>query len=83
MSARSALSWLLGLGPAVAVFLYCLWGYGPSRGYWFVLPFALFIGVGVLGATGVFVAYFPLTVEKLGMERLGAWLRTWWDHDAR
>ena len=39
--------------------------------------------VGIFGLTGVFLAWFPWTVERLGFRGFGAWLRTWWDEDAR
>ena len=80
---RTATSWLMGYGPAV------LWvGLATARlhsrlGYGRALAFGLFTGLGVLGFTSLFVAYFPSTVERLGLERFGAWLRRWWDEDAR
>jgi hypothetical protein len=73
----------MGYGPAVAWVVFALWRYGPTRGYWSVLGLALVVGVGIIGLTAVFVAYFPATVERLGFKRFGTWLRTWWDEDAR
>ena len=70
-------------GPAVAWVVLAVRRWGPTRGWWPVLGLALFVGVGILGLTAVFVAYFPATVERLGLRRFGAWLRTWWDEDAR
>jgi hypothetical protein len=73
----------MGYGPAVAWVVFALWRYGSTRGYWPVLGLALFAGVGIIGLMAVFVAYFPVTVERLGFKRFGTWLRTWWDEDAR
>jgi hypothetical protein len=70
-------------GPALVWVVFALWTYGPSGGYWSVLGLALFVGVGILGLSAIFVAYFPVTVERLGFKRFGAWLRTWWDEDAK
>jgi hypothetical protein len=41
------------------------------------------VAVGIVGLTAVFMAYFPATVERLGFRKFGAWLRTWWDEDAK
>ena len=70
-------------GPALAWVAFALWRYGPSRGYGPVLGLALFAAIGVVGLSAVFIAWFPATVERLGFRRFGAWLRTWWDEDAR
>lgn len=48
-----------------------------------VVGLALFVGVGIVGLSAVFIAHFPATVERLGFRQCGAWLRTWWDEDAR
>lgn len=78
--ARTALSWLMAYGPAVAWLAFAISRYGGS---WPVVLLALFVGVGIFGLTGVFLAWFPWTVERLGFRGFGAWLRTWWDEDAR
>lgn len=73
----------MGYGPAAAWVAFALARYGPTRGYAPVLALALVVGVGVLGLTAVAIAYVPFLVERAGCRRLGAWLRTWWDEDAR
>jgi len=70
-------------GPAAAWVVFSVWRYGATRGYWPVVGLALFVGVGILGLTAVFVAYFPATVERLGFKRFGAWLRTSFDAAAK
>ncbi len=83
MRGRTAIAGLMAYGPAVLWVVFAVWKYGPTRGYWPVLGLALMVGVGIFGLTGVFLAWFPWTVERLGFGRFGAWLRTWWDEDAR
>ncbi len=73
----------MAFGPAAAWLAFALRRYGPSRGYGRVLALALIAAVGIVGLTAVFIAHFPATVERLGFRRFGAWLRTWWDEDAR
>jgi hypothetical protein len=80
---RDLLASGLVYGPAVAWLVYAVRAYGPTRGYGRVLPLALVVAVGLVGLMAVFVAYFPVTVERLGFARFGAWLRTWWDRDAK
>jgi hypothetical protein len=48
-----------------------------------VLALSLFVGLGIVGSTAVFIAFFPVTVERLGFKVFSAWLRTWWDEDAK
>ena len=83
MRRRDVLAWVMACGPAVLWVAYAIWRYGPSRGYGPVAGLAVFVGVGVLGLTAVFIAWFPFTVERLGFRRFAAWLRTWWDEDAK
>ena len=73
----------MGYGPALAWVLFAEWWYGRTLGYWSVLGPALFVALGIVGLTAVFIAHFPATVERLGFRQFGAWLRTWWDEDAR
>ncbi len=77
---RNLIATLIAFGPAVTWIVFAIWRYGSS---WQVVGLALMIGVGVFGLTGVFLAWFPWTVERLGFARFGAWLRTWWDQDAK
>ncbi len=71
---------MMAYGPALAWVIFAVRTYGST---WSVLGLALFVGVGIFGLTGVFLAWFPWTVERLGFKRFGAWLRTWWDEDAK
>ena len=80
MRRRDLTAWLMCYGPAVAWVLFALRRYGRT---WTVLGLALFVGVGIAGLSAVFIAYFPVTLERLGCERFAAWLRTWWDEDAK
>ena len=77
---RTIISSIMAYGPAVAWVALAIWKYG--RG-WPVIGLIVMVAVGIFGLTGVLLAWLPWTVEKLGFERLGAWLRTWWDEDAR
>jgi len=78
--ARTAISWTMAYSPAVAWVVFAIWRYGRT---WPVVGLALFVGVGIFGLTGVFLAWFPWAVERLGFKRFDAWLRTWWDEDAK
>jgi hypothetical protein len=73
----------MGYGPAAAWVVFAMLRFGPSRGYGPVLGLALFVGLGIVGLTAVFIAYFPVTMERLGFRAFSAWLRTWWDEDAK
>ena len=77
---RDLIPSLMAYGPAVAWVVFAVRKYGTT---WPVLGLALMVGVGIFGLTGVVLAWFPWTVKRLGFERFGAWLRTWWDEDAR
>ncbi|HTP26476.1 MAG TPA: hypothetical protein VMK12_12560 [Anaeromyxobacteraceae bacterium] len=83
MHARRLFSWVMGFGPAIAWVVFAMLHFGPSRGYWLALPFVLAVALGIFGLTGLFVAYFPAALDRLGLRRFSAWLRTWWDDDAR
>ena len=77
---RDILASLMAYGPAVAWVVFAIRKYGTA---WPVVALALMVGVGIFGLTGVVLAWCPWTVERLGFNRFGAWLRTWWDEDAR
>ena len=83
MRARTGTAWTMAYGPAVVWVVFVIVRYRPLRGYRWALAFGLFTGVAVLALTALFLAYFPWTVERFGFKRLGAWLRRWWDEDAR
>jgi hypothetical protein len=77
------ISWAMGYGPAAAWLAFASWRYGPTRGYLPVLALSLVVALGIVGLSAVLLAWFPFAVERLGFRKLGAWLRTWWDEDAR
>jgi hypothetical protein len=74
--------WTISFGPAIASLAWVVASHGPRLGYVAALGVGLLTGLGVLGLTGLVVAYLPVTIERLGFERLGSWLRRWWDEDA-
>jgi hypothetical protein len=80
---RDIVAWTMAYGPALVWVVLATWKFGSTRGYWRVLGLALVTAVGIVGLTAVFIAYFPWTMERLGLTRFAAWLRTWWDEDAR
>jgi hypothetical protein len=80
---RSAIAWAMITGPALVWIAVVAAMLGPQRGYPWAFAFGIFTGLAVLGLTALFVAYFPWTVERLGFGRFGAWLRRWWDEDAK
>ncbi len=73
----------MGYGPAVAWVSAILLINRDRLGSWRALAFAIFTGLGILGLTALVLAWLPATVERLGFERFGAWLRRFWDEDAR
>jgi hypothetical protein len=81
--ARSLTATFLTFGPACAWLAFLLLRYGPERDLRWTLAYGLLSSLGVLGLSTVFVAWLPWAAERLGLRRFGAWLRTWWDEDAR
>ncbi len=77
------MTWIMGYGPAAAWVLFVVARYGPRIGYGGAAALGLFTGLGVLGLTALFVAYFPAAVERLGFRGVAAFLRRVWDEDAR
>lgn len=80
---RRLLAGLIGFGPGLAWFAAVAVRYraSPDRGA--ALALGAVTAVGVVGLSGVFLAWFPYAVERFGLRRFGAWLRRWWDEDAR
>ncbi len=74
---------LVGFGPALAwtVGMTLRWrGWlGPGR----ALALAAFTGLGVLGLSALVLAFLPSFLEVAGMGRAAAWLRRYWDEEAR
>lgn len=77
---RNVIATLMAFGPAAAWVLFAIWRYGRS---WPVIGLVLMVAFAIFGLTAVFLAWFPWTVERLGLARFGSWLRTWWDEDAK
>ncbi len=83
MRRRDLISWSIAFAPAAAWVAFAMWKYGPTRGYWPVLGLALVVALGIVGLMAVFIAWFPAMLERLGFKKFAAWLRTWWDEDAK
>ena len=83
MRARTLFAFALGYGPALLSVGFALRRYGRSLGYLVALPLSLAVGIGVLGLSGLFLAYFPLGMKRLGFTRFSAFLRSFWDEDAK
>ncbi len=80
---RRILSWLIAFGPAVTWLVIAEVKLRPAYGTWPFLGLAFMVAVGIFGLSGVFLAWFPWTMERVGLRRFAAWLRIWWDEDAR
>ncbi|GEJ56241.1 hypothetical protein [Anaeromyxobacter diazotrophicus] len=80
---RALLAALIGFGPGLAWFAAVAVRYRASPDRTAALALGALTALGVVGLCGVLLAWFPYTVERLGFRRLGAWLRSWWDEDAR
>lgn len=80
---RRILSWLIAFGPAATWLVVAVVKLSPSHGYWPFLGLALMVAFGIFGLSGVVLAWFPWTMDRIGLTRFAAWLRTWWDEDAR
>jgi len=81
---RTVLPFLVGFGPALAWVAVVSARYGPTDLGWpRSVALAVFTGLGVLGLSALALAYLPVTLERLGLARAAAWLRRFWDPDAR
>jgi hypothetical protein len=73
----------VGFGPALVwvawVTLRLRGAIGPGT----ALVVAAFTGLGVLGLSSLVLAWTPALLERTGLRRAGAWLRRYWDEDAR
>lgn len=83
MRPRDGITWVIGFGPAVAWAVWVVARYGPGPlGYARALAVALVTAMGVLGLSALVLAYLPFLLERLGLARLAAFLRRYWDPDA-
>ena len=80
---RTLIASLIGFGPGLAWFAAVAVRYHASPDRTAALALGALTALGVMGLSGVFLAWFPYTVERLGFRRFGTWLRGWWDEDAR
>jgi hypothetical protein len=80
---RRLISWTIAYGPAAAWLVVAVVKLGPTRGYWPFLGLAAMVAFGIFGLSGVFLAWFPWAMDQIGAARFAAWLRTWWDEDAK
>ena len=80
---RGLLAAFVGFGPGLAWFTFVAVRYRASPQRAAVLGLGALTAIGIMGLSGVFLAWFPYTVERLGFRRFGTWLRGWWDEDAR
>ena len=83
MRARRVVVALVGFGPALAWVAYLTLRLERSLGLGRAIALAAFTGLGVLGLSSLVLAWTPALLERAGMQRAGAWLRRYWDEDAR
>jgi hypothetical protein len=81
--ARRVVVALVGFGPALAWVAWMTLRYEPSLGPGRALALATFTGLGVLGLSALVLAWTPSLLERAGLRRAAAWLRRYWDEDAR
>jgi hypothetical protein len=81
--ARSAVTLAVGFGPALAWATWMTLRYAPVLGWGRSFALAAFTGMGVLGLSSLALAWTPWILDRAGLPRAGAWLRRYWDEDAR
>ncbi len=73
----------IAYGPTIAWIVVLVVAFGPSRLGWVrAAALAVLTGIGILGLTGLVLAFLPAAMERLGFRRAGAFLRRWWDEEA-
>jgi hypothetical protein len=83
VQARGLVTLLVGFGPALAWVAWMTLRYRPVLGWGRAAALAAFTGLGVLGLSSLVLAWTPWLLERAGFRRGGAWLRKYWDEDAR
>ena len=83
MTARRVVTALVGFGPALAWVTWMTLRYRGAIGPGRAVALACFTGLGVLGLSALVLAWTPALLERVGLRRAGAWLRRYWDEDAR
>jgi hypothetical protein len=74
---------LLGFGPGLACLAWVGLRWGPTMGWPLSLALGAVIGLGVVGLSALVLAWLPFGLERAGLRPAAAWLRRWWDEDAR
>ena len=83
MRARRVVVALVGFGPAILWVIALTLHFQVVLGPWRALAVAAFTGLGVLGLSALVLAWTPALLERVGLRRAAAWLRRYWDEDAR
>jgi hypothetical protein len=81
--ARDVVTGMVGFGPALGWAAWMTFRYEPVLGWGRAVALAAFTGLGVLGLSSLVLAWTPWLLEHAGFSRGGAWLRKYWDEDAR
>jgi hypothetical protein len=81
--ARRVVVALVGFGPALLWVIGMTLRFRGALGTGRALALAAFTGLGVLGLSALVLAWTPSLLERAGMRRAAAWLRRYWDEDAR
>jgi hypothetical protein len=75
---------LVAFGPGLACLTWVALRYGPTDVGWpLAISLGAVVGLGVVGLSGLVLAWLPHGLERAGLGRAAAWLRRWWDDDAR
>jgi hypothetical protein len=80
---RRVVTAVVGFGPALAWVAWMTLRYERPLGMGRALALATFTGLGVLGLSALVLAWTPSLLERAGLRGAGAWLRRYWDEDAR